>query len=143
MKKNIIILCLLTLLASCQSVQINDSSHITEKDVVMALKDKGVILEESEFSTASIFGSKLKNVRPGSYTLDEKSFFIFEFKNEKDLEKGLREFEEKTATMNLVSSSMFRKRNLLIFYVHTQDVSSKTIPFEKEIQEGLDSLIEG
>jgi hypothetical protein len=29
------------LLASCQSVQINDSSHIMEKDVVKVLKDKG------------------------------------------------------------------------------------------------------
>ena len=98
------------LLASCQSVQINDSSHITEKDVVMNLEEKGVRLVEAEFSTASIFGSKLKHVHPGSYTLDEKSFFIYEFKNEKDLEKGLREFEEKTATMDLVSSSMFRKK---------------------------------
>jgi hypothetical protein len=68
------------LLASCQSVQINDSSHITEKDVVKVLEENGVKLVEAEFSTASIFGSKLKNVRPGSYTLDEKSFFIFEFK---------------------------------------------------------------
>jgi hypothetical protein len=131
------------LLASCQSVQINDSSHIMEIDVVKVLEEKGVRLVEAEFSTASIFGSKLKNVHPGSYTLDEKPFFIFEFENEKDLEKGLREFEEKTATMDLVSSSMFRKRNILIFFVHGQDVSSMTIPFEKEIQEGLDSLMEG
>jgi hypothetical protein len=131
------------LLASCQSVQINDSSHITKKEVVKVLEENGVRLIESESSTASIFGSKLKHVRPGSYTLDEKSFFIFEFKNEKDLEKGLREFEEKTTTMDLVSSSMFRKRNILIFFVHEQDVSSMTIPFEKEIQEGLDRIMEG
>jgi hypothetical protein len=131
------------LLASCQSVQINDSSHIMEKDVVKVLQEKGVSLVEAESSTASIFGSKLKNVNPGSYTLDEKPFFIFEFENEKDLEKGLREFEEKTATMDLVSSSIFRKRNILIFFVHGQDVSSMTISFEKEIQEGLDSLMEG
>jgi hypothetical protein len=131
------------LLASCQSVQINDSSHIMEKDVVKVLEENGVRLVEAESSTVSIFGSKLKNVHPGSYTLDEKPFFIFEFENEKDLEKGLSEFEEKTATMDLVSSSMFRKRNILIFFVHGQDVSSMTIPFAKEIQEGLDSLMEG
>jgi hypothetical protein len=114
-----------------------------EKDVVKVLEENGVRLVEAESSTVSIFGSKLKNVHPGSYTLDEKPFFIFEFENEKDLEKGLSEFEEKTATMDLVSSSMFRKRNILIFFVHGQDVSSMTIPFAKEIQEGLDSLMEG
>jgi hypothetical protein len=42
------------LLASCQSVQINDSSHITEKDVVKVLEENGVKLVEAEFSTASI-----------------------------------------------------------------------------------------
>jgi hypothetical protein len=131
------------LLASCQSVQINDSSHITEKDVVKVLEENGVRLVEAEFSRANIFGSKLKNVTPGSYTLDDKPFFIYEFENEKDLEKGLKEFAEKTATMDLVSSSKFRKRNILIFFVHEQDLSSLNIPFEKEIQEGLNSLIEG
>jgi hypothetical protein len=71
------------------------------------------------------------------YIDESLSTFVYVFRN------GLREFEEKTATMDLVSSSMFRKRNILIFFVHEQDVSSMTIPFEKEIQEGLDSLLEG
>jgi hypothetical protein len=141
--RKIISLCLLLFLASCQSVQINDSSHIIEKDVVKVLEENGVILVDAEFSRANVFGSKLKNVIPGSYKVEEKPFFIYEFENEKDLEIGLREFAEKTATMDLVSSSMFRKRNILIFYVHEQDINSMKIPFEKEIQEGLNSIIEG
>lgn len=130
-------------MASCQSVQTNDSSHITEKDVVKLLEEDGVRLVDAEFSRANVFGSKINNVNPGSYKLEEKPFFIYEFENEKDLKKGLREFAEKTATMDLVSTSMFRKRNILIFFVHEQELSSMNIPFEKEIQKGLNSLIEG
>jgi hypothetical protein len=58
-------------MASCQSVQINDSSHITEKEVVKMLEENGVILVDAEFSIANAFGSKLKNVNPGSYSLKE------------------------------------------------------------------------
>jgi hypothetical protein len=141
--RKVIGLCLVFLLASCQVVQINDSSHITEKDVVKVLEENGVRLVEAEFSSEHIYGSKIKNVKPGSYTLEEKPFFIYEFKNEKELKKGLREFDKKTATMDLVSASTFRKRNILIFFVHEQDLSTLDIPFEKEIKEGLNSLIEG
>lgn len=45
--------------------------------------------------------------------------------------------------MELVSSSMFEKRNILIFYVHEQDFDSELIPFEKEIQGTLGRISEG
>lgn len=41
--------------------------------------------------------------------------------------------------MDLVSSTMFEKRNILIFYNHEQDINSD-VPFEKEIQEVLDYM---
>ncbi len=90
-----------------------------------------------------IIGSKLKNVKPGTYELSEKLFFIYEFATKNDRKKGAKEFAEKTATMDLVSFSMFEKRNILIFYVHEQDLNSNSVPFETEIQGALDSIIEG
>lgn len=45
--------------------------------------------------------------------------------------------------MDLVSSSLFEKRNILIFYVHEQDFDSGEIHFEKEVQEALDRISEG
>ncbi|AYA75971.1 hypothetical protein DOE78_11270 [Bacillus sp. Y1] len=134
-------LCFLLLLVSCQSV--SDSSHITEGDVVKVLQESGIVLVEADFSQANVFGTELRNVIPRTYLLNEKPFFIYEFENESDLEKGIREFAKKTATAELVSSSMFEKRNILIFYVHEQDFDSKIIPFENEIQGALDSISEG
>lgn len=141
--KKIFILCLLLFLVSCQSTQVNDSSHITEKEVVIALQEKGVKLVGAEFSRENIFGSRLKRVKPGTYELSGKPFSVYEFASDNDRKKGAKEFAEKTASMNLVSFSRFEKRNILIFYVHEQDINSDIILFETEIQGALDSIIEG
>lgn len=77
-------------MVSCQSV--SDSSHITEEDVVKVFQDSGIVLVEADFSRGNTFGSELRNVTPGTYLLNEKPFFIYEFENEKDIEKGIREF---------------------------------------------------
>ena len=45
--------------------------------------------------------------------------------------------------MELVSATTFEKKNILIFYVHEQDMNSDSVPFEKEIQEALDGISEG
>jgi hypothetical protein len=137
--KKLFSLCLLLFLVSCQSVQVNDSSPITEEEVVKALQENGVNLVEAEFPR-SVFGSKLRNVKPRTYELSEKPFFIFEFETEIEREKGSVEFAEKTATMELVSSSTFEKRNILIFYVHEHDIKSDSVSFEKEIQEAIDGI---
>ena len=97
---------------------------------------------EAEFPQ-NVFGSKLRNVQPRTYELSEKPFFIFEFETEIEREKGTKEFADKTATMELVTASTFEKRNILIFYVHEQDINPDSVPFEKEIQEALDGISEG
>ncbi|MGD6879865.1 hypothetical protein [Bacillus infantis] len=140
--RKIFSVCLLLFLVACQTVQIHDSSHITEEEVVKALQDNGVNLAEAKFPR-SVYGSKLGNAEPRTYEIGGKPIFIFEFKTENDLEKGKKEFSKKTATMDLVSASSFEKRNILIFYVHGQDLNSDNVPFEKEIQAVLDGIIEG
>ncbi|SHR50426.1 Uncharacterised protein [Mycobacteroides abscessus subsp. abscessus] len=139
--RKILSLYFLLLLVSCQSV--SDSSHISEEDVVKTLQENGIQLVEADIPHGNSFGTDLRNVTPGSYLLREKPIFIYEFENEKDIEKGIREFAKKTETMELVSSSIFEKRNILIFYVHEQDFDSEIIPFEKEIQDALDRISEG
>lgn len=142
--KKIISLCLLFFLASCQpAVQVSDSSHIAEEEVVDVFQENNIKLVEVESPQEGIFGSKLKGVKPGTYELNEKLIFIYEFATADDRENGKRAFAEKTELMNVVSFSMYEKRNILIFYVHEEDINSDRVPLEKEIKEALDSLIEG
>lgn len=139
--KQAIILGLLLFLTGC--VQVNDSSHISKVEVVDALQNHNVELTERAFLKNDIFTSKLNGVKPMVYEINKKWMIIYEFDTPEKREKGEKEFVDKTASMNLVSYKTFTKRNILIFYVHGEDLNSNQIPFEKEIQEALESLIEG
>ena len=140
--KKIRSLCLLLLVVACQPVQVSVSSHITENEVVTALQDNGVQLIETPFGE-NIFGSRLGNVKPSTYKVDEHPLYIFEFDTEKELAIGKKEFEEKTINSELEFASTYEKRNIFIFYSHGHNVNSESVPFDTEIQTGLDNLIEG
>lgn len=139
--KRVIIFCLLLFLTGC--VQVSDSSHISEAEVVEAFYDNNVRLAEEKSQQEEIFSSKINGVKPGIYELNKKYIYIYEFDTPNNREDGKKVFVEKTASMNLVSYSSFEKRNILIFYVHGEDLNTDSVPFEKEIQEALDRLIEG
>ncbi|GEM_PF-6439993 len=140
--KKVISFCFLLFLVACQPVQTNDSSHITEEEVVMALQDNEIVLVKTEFPK-NPYGQKLGNVKPGTYEVNKKQLYIFEFKTENDLEKGKIEFAKKIEKMKLNAVSVFEKRNILIIYVHQQNEISGSAPVEKEIQKALDGIIEG
>lgn len=141
--KQVIIFCMLLFLTGCSETKVYDSSHISKAEVVEVLQNYTIDLTEGKFVEETIFVSKLNDVKPEEYELDEKLFVIYEFDTPEEREKGEKEFATKTASMNLVSYKSFIKRNLLIFYVHGENLHSNQVPFEKEIQEALDSLIEG
>lgn len=141
--KQVISFCLLLFLTGCVQAEVDTSAHISEGELVEALQNHHIELIEGSSVNENIFVTKLNGVKPGEYELNEKLIVIYEFDTPKEREKGEKEFATKTASMNLVSYKSYIKRNILIFYVHGEDLNSNQIPFEKEIQEALDSLIEG
>ncbi len=141
--KSIIIICLLLFLVGCDLDSVNVSSHISEEDLVKALHEHGVNVVETKSSKETIFARKLNRVKPGAYELDDKQLFIYEYQTEEDRDKGLEQFNKNTETMNLVSYTIFMRHNILMFYVHAEDLSATTIPYEKEINEVLESFVEG
>lgn len=134
---------MLLFLTGCVHTEVNDSSHISKIEVVEALQNHNVELTERTFLEDDIFTSNLNGVKPKVYEINNKWMVIYEFDTPEKREKGEKEFANKTASMNLVSYKTFTKRNIMIFYVHGEDLNSNQIPFEKEVQEALDSLIEG
>lgn len=141
--KQAIICCMLLFLTGCVETKVYDSSHISKAEVVEVLRNHTIDLTEGKFVEETIFVSKLNGVKPQVYELNEKLFVIYEFDTPEEREKGEKEFATKTASMNVVSYKSFIKRNILIFYVHGESLNSNQVPFENEIQEALDSLIEG
>ena len=145
MKKFICII-LLLFLVGCSLVDEDlyyyDSSNISEEDLVDALREHGVPVVETKLKD-NIFGSKLNKVKPGTYELDDKQLFIYEYKTEDDRDKGLEQFNKNTETMNVVSYTVFAHRNILMFYVHAENLDATSIPYEKEMNDALRSFVEG
>lgn len=125
----------LFVLVGCQT----DESHLTEKEVVKALQENGIELIKTK-NPKSIYSSKLAHVKPATYELNGKSLVIYQFDTEIDRDKGKAEFVKKTESMNLTSASSFEINNLLIYYVHDQELHSDNVPFEKEIQEIINEI---
>ena len=109
--KKILSLCILLLLASCQSesIQVTDSSHITEAEVVEVFQENSVKLVEVKPPQKGIFGSKLEGVKPGAYELNSKFIFIYEFATTDDRENGKKAFAEKTASLNVIHLVCLKK----------------------------------
>lgn len=140
--KKLILLCFVLILVACQEETFHNSAHITEEETVLVLKEHDVELKKIKRSKDNIYASKLNGKKPGAYELDGKDFLIYEFKSSDDVSKALKEFDKRTETMDIVSAKTYVKRNILIFYVHAQDLS-KTIPNDQAIEQALASLIEG
>ena len=95
--KRILILCFIFLLVGCSLVdndlEYYDSSNISEDDLVEALHEHGVPVVETKLKD-NIFGSTLNKVKPGTYELDDRQLFIYEYKTEVDRDKGLEQFNK-------------------------------------------------
>ena len=141
-----LLICLLLFLVGCslvdEDLEYYDSSNISEEDLVEALREHGVPVVETKLKD-NIFGSTLNKVKPGTYELDDRQLFIYEYKTEVDRDKGLEQFNKNTETMNLVSYTVFTHRNILLFYVHAENLDATSIPYEKDINDALRSFVEG
>ena len=144
--KRIFILCFIFLLVGCSLVDEDfryyDSSNISEEDLVKVLREYGVPVVETKLKD-NIFGSKLNKVKPSAYELDNKQLFIYEYKTEDDRDKGLGQFTKNNETMNVVSYTVFTHRNILMFYVHAENLDTTSIPYEIEMNDALRSFVEG
>lgn len=135
-------LLLVLMLAGCAPTAVHDSSHIKEADVVMAMDRHGVVLDEG--TDAGIFASRLEGVKPKVYEVDGRAVVIYEFDSVEQRVASEKAFTDLTASMNLVSYSVMVNRNVLVFYVHGEDLGiSEEVPFAEEIRDALESLVEG
>ncbi|AST93582.1 hypothetical protein BC6307_21080 [Sutcliffiella cohnii] len=136
-KVSLFLISIVFFLTSCQSA----NPHIITLDEVVSSLEKQqlAIKENSNFHNDSIFRMKLNGVKPTTYELDGKLLTVYIYKSAEEREKGLEDFEEKTATMDTVSYNVYEVENVLIFYVYEHDMSLE-VKFDDEIKEALSEL---
>ena len=135
MKKILLIaLSSLFLLMGCQE---NPRNDITLDEILSSFKEQKLELQNNQVNRDSLFGMKLNGLKPKSYTLNVKPLFIYIYDSVDERKKGFEDFRDKTASSNIVSFKLYEVENVLLFYVHGQDLSTE-LEVDADIQVALD-----
>lgn len=98
---------------------------ITLDEVLSSFAEQQLVVKENKVSNHNIFGMKLNGVKPSSYELAGKLLTVYIFDSAEEREKGLEDFCDKTASMNIISYEFYEVENVLIFYVYELDRNKK------------------
>ncbi|MBS4195062.1 hypothetical protein [Lederbergia citri] len=131
-----ICLAILIFLSGCQS---SDASMVNKPEILSALREQDLLLKEMKVPKDNIFGMKLNGIRPTTFELDDKLFLVYIYKSELEREKGFKDFQNKTAAVNLVSYNYYEAKNALIFYVHGRNLAIE-VERDDKIQKAVDVL---
>lgn len=118
--KNLLIFVgLLAILGACTTQEKNPiKDPISIEEVLEVLNEQGFILEKNEnSSTESVFTQELNGVTPEVYSIEENILSIYIFPSSSERAKGMVDFEEKTATMEVIDHQSYGINNILVFYV--------------------------
>ena len=132
----VICLSVLMLIVGCQQ---QPNQRITLNDVITSFEAQQLELKANKDRKNSILGAKLNGAKPAAYLLDDLPLYIYIYGSSDKRKKGLEDFQEKTATMNIVSFNVYEKGNVLIFYVHGQNLNLK-LEMDRFIKKAIDQL---
>ncbi|MFC2949224.1 hypothetical protein [Virgibacillus sediminis] len=94
------------------------TNQITLDDVETVITDHGFELErESDLPSENVFMQELNGMTPEVYKLEGNTLSVYVFPSEGDRAKGIQEFEERTATADVVEHKAYGLNNILVFYV--------------------------
>ena len=122
------ILCVFVLLGGCHSPQ--------QSGFIKALEELQVPVKVMEDKEKSIFTQDLNGEKPKTYLLNDKLLSVYTFDQSKDRSKAKQQFNEITASQNVVSYELYELNTMLIFYVHEQNLHV-AIPYDEQIRKAL------
>jgi hypothetical protein len=134
-KKILFFVIIISFLNACSSQQ-NVKEELKEESVTTdyiilvevetAITEQGLVLEEADLPSENAFIQKLTGVSPKAYFIGGKTLSIYVFSTDDEREKGMEDFEEKTATMELVAYKTYTNKNILVFYTEgNEETNSK------------------
>lgn len=129
--KRLFLILIISVLGACSQLETQEdhpnTDQITIEQIENTLTEKGLRLEGSNLPSDNVFIQQLNNVNPILYFIDGKTLSIYVFSNEQERENGMLDFEEKTATAELVSHKIYAIQNILVYYVDGNEVTTNKI----------------
>ena len=95
-------------------------------EVETAITEQGLELEEADLPSENAFIQELNGVLPKAYFISGKTLSIYVFSSEDEREKGMDDFNYKTAALKLVVHKIYTNKNVLVFYAEgNEETNSK------------------
>ena len=127
-----IVLLLMCITSGCT----RDEKLITSEQIKESFETYDIPLTKPNgLSPENVFLRTLHGVKPEIYTINKNqliSFYVYS--SSQETEKGLTEFEDKTAAALVVPYTKYQIANVLLFYVHEGFPKNERV---EEIVEGL------
>jgi len=92
-----------------------------------SLRTQGLEINKAERIEENIFHQDLNRLEPIIYNLSEGQISVYVFQNEYEVDSAIDQFNESTATMNLIGYEIYKARNVLMFYAGGNDEISAKI----------------
>ncbi|ALC92420.1 hypothetical protein AM500_23625 [Bacillus sp. FJAT-18017] len=86
-----------------------------------SLRTQGLEINNAERIEENIFHQDLNRLEPVIYNLSEGQISVYVFQNEYEVDSAANQFNESTATMNLIGYQIYKSRNVLMFYAGRSD----------------------
>ncbi|QGR00131.1 hypothetical protein EHS13_16845 [Paenibacillus psychroresistens] len=109
---------------------------MTSEQIKASFETYDIQLSEPKgLNPGNVFLMDLNNGTPETYTINENQLIsIYVYSSNKEVKKGLKDFEDKTATASVVIHSKYEIANALLFYVKEDAFKDERV---EEIVKGL------
>lgn len=125
-KRIVILLMLLVigmLVTGCSqsnNVTVKELRELGADEIAAVFAEQGLDLLSSEVRAESVLHRELNGRKPLVFLLDGKELVIYQFAGDGEREAGWADFENQTATADLVQHKVFQEQSLLIFYIRDE-----------------------
>ncbi|RDI42179.1 hypothetical protein [Falsibacillus pallidus] len=130
MKKIASLFLISIILAGC-----SNSSNIPIDPLLKLFEEEGITLSKTDPIKESIFSQSLNGVRPRAYSDGVSYYYFFAYSNEKKVSRALKQFEKKTASMDLINHHKYPMNNLLLFYIYNPNEQKDLDTTIKKVQD--------
>ncbi|WP_042203045.1 hypothetical protein [Paenibacillus camerounensis] len=101
--------------------------ELSAEEITAAFSEQGLELSSSEVRAESVFHRELNGRKPLVFLLDEEELVIYQFAGVGEREDGWADFENQTATADLVQHKVFQEQSLLIFYIRDEGMTGQAL----------------
>ncbi|QSF44163.1 hypothetical protein [Paenibacillus tianjinensis] len=117
-----------------------EARELSADEISAYFARQGLELHSVVVHPENIFQGELNGRKPLVFLLDEKELVIYQFATAGEREAGWADFEQHTATADLVPYKAYQEQSLLVFYIHDEGMIGQEL--YRQVEKTIPGLLE-